>query len=138
MGLPLPYPDHTTLSRRNATYAAVKDHSLKASIIIPPQKDAVMSPQSATALTQRDRHLLASEKVGRFNWKRTPGYDGQTHAEYAFSRYKRIFGGRLRAKREESQEREAALGCVLLNRLRELGRPQSYPVPRKITFSLTL
>ena len=50
------------------------------------------------------------------------------HAENAFSRFNRTFGDRLRAKREESQEREASLACELLNRMRELGRPQSYPV----------
>jgi hypothetical protein len=38
------------------------------------------------------------------------------------------FGGGLRAKREASQEQEASLACALLNRMRELGRPQSYPV----------
>ena len=32
------------------------------------------------------------------------------------------------AKRDESQERETALAYELLNRMRELGRPQSYPV----------
>jgi hypothetical protein len=41
---------------------------------------------------------------------------------------KRTFGGGLRAKREESQEREASLTCQLLNRMLDLGRPLSYPV----------
>jgi len=45
-----------------------------------------------------------------------------------FYPYKRTFGDRLRAKRDESQEREASLACQLLNRMRELGRPHSYPV----------
>ncbi len=35
----------------------------------------------------------------------------------------RTFGGHLRSKREEPQEREASLACALLNRVRELGRP---------------
>jgi hypothetical protein len=52
----------------------------------------------------------------------------QAHAENAFSKFKRIFGGTLRAKRDEAQEREAALACQLLNRMLELSRPQSYPV----------
>jgi hypothetical protein len=66
--------------------------------------------------------------MGRFGWKRASGYYDQAHAENAFSRFKRIFGGRLRVKRDEAQEREAALACQVLNRMRELGRPQSYPV----------
>jgi len=35
--------------------------------------------------------------------------------------WKRAFGGGLRAKQEESQEREAALACQLLNRMRTVG-----------------
>jgi hypothetical protein len=41
---------------------------------------------------------------------------------------KLTFGDRLRAKRDESQERDASLACQLLNRMLELGRPQSYPI----------
>jgi hypothetical protein len=52
----------------------------------------------------------------------------QAYAENAFSRGKRTFGDRLRAKRNASQEREASLACQLLNRMQELGRPQSSPV----------
>ena len=109
-------------------YAAVEQHSPGARVIIPPRKDAVVSPTATTAPTQRDQHLLAIENAGRCAWKRTAGYYMQSHAENAFARFKRTFGGRLRAKREESQEREAALACQLLNRMLELGRPQSYPV----------
>jgi hypothetical protein len=65
---------------------------------------------------------------GRFPWKRTSGYYAQSHAENAFSRYKRIFGDRVRAKKAAAQEREAAIACRLLNRMRELGRPESYAV----------
>jgi Transposase DDE domain len=109
-------------------YAAVEAHSPGARVIIPPRKDAVLSSTAATAPTQRDQHLLEIERDGRFAWKRTSGYYAQSHAENAFARFKRTFGGGLRAKRDESQEREASLACQLLNRMLELGRPQSYPV----------
>jgi len=109
-------------------YAAVEDHSPGTRVIIPPRKDAVLSPRAATSPTQRDQHLLAIESEGRYAWKRTSGYYDQGYAENVFSRFKRTFGGGLQAKREESQEREASLACALLNRMRELGRPQSYPV----------
>jgi hypothetical protein len=88
----------------------------------------VLSPTATTSPTQRDEHLLAIENEGRFGWKRTSGYYAQSHAENAFSRYKRIFGGRLRAKKDEAQEREASIACGLLNRMREWGRPHSYRV----------
>ena len=109
-------------------YAAVMGHSPGVRVIIPPRKDAVVSRQVATSPTQRDQHLLEIERAGRFVWKRTSGYYAQSHAENAFARFKRTFGGELRAKRDEAQEREASLACQLLNRMLDLGRPQSYPV----------
>ena len=113
---------------KEPVYPAVANHSPGARVTITPRKDGVLSPTAATSPTQRDQHLLAIESEGRFGWKRTSGYYDQAHAENVFSCFKRTFGDRLRAKQDESQEREASLACELLNRMRELGRPQSYPV----------
>jgi hypothetical protein len=113
---------------QESVYAAVEGHSPGARVIIPPRRDAVLSPAVRTALTQRDQHLLEIERAGRFAWKQTSGYYAQSHTANAFSRFKRTFGGGLRAKRDESEEREASLACQLLNRMLEFGRPQSYPV----------
>ncbi len=113
---------------QDPVYTAVEDHSPGARVIVPPRKDAVLSPTGTTSPTQRDQHLLDIQQDGQFDWKRTSGYYAQSHAENAFSRFKRTFGGGLRAKRDEAQEREASLACELLNRMRELGRPQSCPV----------
>jgi len=109
-------------------YAAVEDHSPGAQVIVPPRKVAALSPAAATAPTQRDQHIASIERDGVFAWKRASGYYAQSHAENAFARYKRTFGGHMRAKLDESQEREAAIACELLNRMRALGRPQSYLV----------
>ena len=109
-------------------YAAVTDHSPGANVIIPPRKDGALSPTGMTSPSQRDQHLLAIESKGRFGWKRTSGCYDQAYAENVFGRLKKTFGGRLRAKRDEAQEREAQLACKLLNRMRELGWPSSYPV----------
>ncbi len=109
-------------------YTAVEEHSPGAQVIIPPRKDAVVSPTAAATPTQRDQHIMSIESESRFAWKRTSGYYAQSHAENAFARYKRVFGGHMRAKRDEAQEREAAIACAVLNRMRELGRPQSSPV----------
>jgi hypothetical protein len=49
-------------------------------------------------------------------------------AENAFYRYKRIIGGRLRAKNENAQKQEAAIGCTILNRMLKMGEPLSYAV----------
>ena len=107
---------------------AVEQHSSEATIIVPPRKDAVLSGDADGSASQRDRPIEAIKKAGRFSWKRESGYYLQSHAENAVSRYKRILTGRLRAKRDEAQEREALVACSILNRMRERGQPQSYPV----------
>jgi hypothetical protein len=109
-------------------YAAVEAHSPGACVIIPPRKEAVWSPESTTSPSPRDQHLLEVERTTRLHWKQTSGYSDQSRAENAFARFKRTFGSRWRAKRNESQEREASLACALLNRMWERGHPQSYPV----------
>jgi len=52
----------------------------------------------------------------------------KNHAENAIYRYKKIIGGRLRAKNYEAQKREAATGCAILNQMLEMGEPLSYTV----------
>lgn len=52
----------------------------------------------------------------------------QSGVENVFSRYKAIFGGHLRTKRQDSQQREAQIGCAILNKLRALGSPTSVRV----------
>jgi len=113
---------------REPVYVAVLQHSPGCRIIIPPRKDAVLSGTATDSPSQRDLHVAAIQHDGRPQWKRESGYYRQSHAENAFFRYKKILGGRLRTKRPEAQEREAAIGCAVLNRMLEFGRPQSYPV----------
>ncbi len=52
----------------------------------------------------------------------------QARAENTFYRYKRTFGHRPRSRHEDTQRAEALIGCRILNRMTELGMPQSYPV----------
>lgn len=52
----------------------------------------------------------------------------KSHTESVMSRYKRIIRRRLRVKRDEAQEKETMIACSILIRMREMDRPQSYPV----------
>ena len=82
----------------------------------------------------------ASRSRGWVLWLRGPRFHLQTHvsngsgahqqarAENAMSRYKRIIGDRLRAKRLEAQKREAAIAVNAINRMTELGMPESVQV----------
>jgi len=48
--------------------------------------------------------------------------------ENGFFRYKSVLGGGLKARNSNAQTREAMIGCHILNRVAELGRPESYAV----------
>jgi hypothetical protein len=48
--------------------------------------------------------------------------------ENGFFRYKSVLGGGLKARNSIAQTREAMIGCHILNRMAELGRPESYAV----------
>jgi hypothetical protein len=109
-------------------YTAVEHQAPGASVILPPRKDAGVSPTGAPSPPPRDRHIVTLESKGRCAGKRTSGYDRQRHAAQAFARDNRPFGGRWQAKREAAQEREASLTCAWRNWRRECGRPPSSPV----------
>ena len=48
--------------------------------------------------------------------------------ENGFFRYKSVLGGGLKTRSSIAQTREAMIGCLILNRMVELGSPQSYAV----------
>ncbi len=61
-------------------------------------------------------------------WQTESGYRQQARVENGFFRYKSVLGGSLKAKSSIAQTREAMIGCHILNRMAELGRPESYAV----------
>ena len=71
----------------------------------------------------RDRTIRSVKKLGRRRWKKASGYHRQARVENAFFRYKSIIGDGLRAKSPAGQVSEAILGCQILNRMTECGRP---------------
>ena len=113
---------------QEVVYEVVGHHSPGAEVIVPPRKDAVLSNNSISASSQRDLHIAEIRSKGWSDWKRQSGYYLQSHAENAFFRYKRIIGGRLRAKDDDAQKREAAMGCAILNRMLEMGELLSHVV----------
>ena len=79
---------------------------------------------------QREASLQRIRKVGRREWQKESGYRQQARVENSFFRYKSVFGGDLKARHSKAQRREAAIGCHILNRMDELGRPSSYALGR--------
>ena len=66
--------------------------------------------------------------LGRRQWKKASGYHRQSRVENTFFRYKSIIGDGLRARSPAGQGSEVVLGCEILNRMTELGRPVSYRI----------
>ena len=66
--------------------------------------------------------------AGSVPWSNHATTPQQARVEGTFLRYKRILGGSLRAKGFEAQQREARVGCTLLNKMLALGKAQSFAV----------
>jgi len=96
-----------------------------AAVVVPPRKDAVPSATAETAPTQRDRHLRLIAERGRLGWQKASGYNRRALAEAAISRYKRVIGGTLRSRTDPGRATEVAIAVHALNRMLELGRPES-------------
>jgi hypothetical protein len=77
---------------------------------------------------QRDEKLRASRRLGRKRWKKDSGYHRRSLAETAIFRLKTIFGATLWARNFAQQATELFLRAAALNRLTQLGMPQSYPL----------
>ena len=87
--------------------------------------DGRVSPSAKTDPTQRDCHIQYIAEQGRMGWQRTSGYNARAGAEGTMSRYKRIIGDTLRSHSRPAQEVETRIAVSILNRMLDLGRPES-------------
>ena len=97
-------------------------------IVISPRRGAAASDGAEGMWAQRNATLETIRKVGRHGWQRESRYRRQGTVENLFFRYKRTLGNSLRARGYESQKREARIGCNVLNRMAELGKPESQAI----------
>ncbi len=97
-------------------------------IVIPPRRSAVFAGSTDGPWAQREAALQRIRQVGRGEWQTESGYRQQARVENGFFRYKSVLGGGLKARNSKAQAREAVIGCHVLNRMAELGRPKSYAV----------
>ena len=100
-----------------------------ATVVIPPARTATVSGHGPRS-PARDRTITAVKQIGRRRWKKTSGYHRQSRVENTFFRYTSIIGAGLRARSPAGQGSEVVLGCEILNRMTELGRPVSYRIGR--------
>ncbi|MFT4542821.1 MAG: hypothetical protein ACI835_005290 [Planctomycetota bacterium] len=106
-----------------------KAGSRGARVVIPPSRSASISRRKPRS-TERDKTIRRVNKVGRRKWKKESGYHQQGTVENAFFRYKSMLGDRLHARGLAAQKTEVALGCKIMNRLLDLGRPKSVAIAR--------
>ena len=62
------------------------------------------------------------------DWSGLRSFHQNARVENSFFRYKSVLGGGLKARHGKAQRREVAIGCHILNRMAELGRPKSCAV----------
>ena len=97
-------------------------------IVIPSHRSTLSAGPTDGPWAQRDTALERIRKVGRREWQKESGYRQQARVENSFFRYKFVLGGGLKARHGKAQRREVAIGCHILNRMAELGRPKSCAV----------
>ncbi len=100
-----------------------------ATVVVPPAKTASVSRRGPRS-SVRDRTIKRVKALGRRRWKKASGYHRQARVEDAVFRYKSMIGGGLRARTPGGRQTEARLACNVLNRMTELGRPESYSIGR--------
>src|SRR3954471_21983318 len=110
---------------QEGVYADVAERHPEAEVVVPPRSSAVPSESAETAPTQRDRHLQLIAEKGRMGWQKASGYNARARAEAAISRYKRVIGDGLHARTDRRRVTEVNVGVHALNRMLELGRPES-------------
>lgn len=100
------------------------------SVAIPPRRDARIWQHGNCAAPplRRDENLRRIRQVGRWRWKQETDYHRRSLAETAMFRFKTIFGAHLQARQLPQQQTEARVKCVALNRMTQLGMPDSYRV----------
>ncbi len=99
-------------------------------ITVPPQRNARIWQHGNSSKTPlpRDQNLRRIRRVGRKRWKQESGYHRRSLAETAVFRFKIIFGNTLSARTLSRQITEARIKCAALNRMTQLGMPDSYQV----------
>jgi hypothetical protein len=100
-----------------------------ATVVVPPNKTARVSRRRPRS-SARDRTITTMKTIGRWRWKKVSGYHQQAHVKNAFFRYTSNLGEALHARTPGGRTVAVQLACNILNRMTELGRPESYGIGR--------
>jgi IS5 family transposase len=111
--------------KRNC-YETIRGRQARAAI--PPQRNAKIwqHGNKKSEPLARDENLRRIRAVGRAAWKKESGYHRRSLAETAIFRLKVIFGDRVLARSFAGGAAELLVRCAALNRITQLGMPESY------------
>jgi len=111
--------------KRQCYEAIVARHARATS---PPQPNAKIWQHGNTTADRlaRDETLRRIRQVGRATWKRESGDHRRSLAETARFRLKTIFSARVTARGFAGQAAQVLVRGAAVNRLTQLGRPDSY------------
>jgi IS5 family transposase len=95
--------------------------------IIPPRSGAAIKKKNLSwGDVERNRLITEKRFWGKNDWKKVSGYHRRSLAETGIFRYKRIIGGSLHARKLANQQQEVRIGAMILNKMTQLGMPDSY------------
>lgn len=94
--------------------------------LIPPRKGAVESKYYY--MKERNRAIREKEEKGEKAWKKESGYHKRSLVETEMGRIKGILGERMSGRKMETQIMEARIKCMVLNRMSELGMPETIAI----------
>ena len=103
-------------------YRAIDERGARA--VIPPRKGSTLWTDEY--LQQRNKNLRGVRRLGVKGWKKRSSYHRRSLVETAMFRLKVIFTDKLRAREVERQRTEARIRCAAINRMTQLGMPESY------------
>jgi hypothetical protein len=111
---------------RRTCYDAIGKRQARAAI--PPQHNAKIWRHGNTKAERlaRDENLRRVRQIGRAAWKRECGYHRRSVAETTMFRLKTIFSDRVTARGFAGQAAQVLVRCAALNRMIQLGMPDSY------------
>ena len=97
-------------------------------VLIPPGRNAQLSPEPSASLQERNRNILSIRELGRRDWQTRSGYSTRSLVENTMYRYKTIIGRSMRSRTFHGQQVEVQLASKILNTMTLLGMPDSYRV----------
>jgi IS5 family transposase len=111
-------------------YDLLNAHSPGVNIVTPPRRGARLwqHGNARAERLKRDDNVRAIRRVGRQAWQRQSGYHQRSLVETTMYRLKTIFGQHLSTRLFETQNTQTLIRCAALNRMTQLGMPQSYLV----------